>query len=109
MFAIIETGGKQYRVEEGQRLRVEKLPQEPGEKVEFDVLFVGGEKVKVGEPTVKGAKVVAEVLGHGKGKKVVVEKFKAKVNYHRKKGHRQPYTELKIERIYLRAPKKKEE
>ncbi len=99
MFAIIETGGKQYRVEEGQRLRVEKLAQAPGETVEFEVLFLGGDEVKVGAPKVEGTKVVAEVIGEGKGKKVVVEKYKAKINYHRKKGHRQPYTEVLIKEI----------
>ncbi len=99
MYAIIETGGKQYRVEEGERIRVEKLAAEPGELVEFAPLFVGGEEAKVGAPKVEGARVVAEVLDHGRAKKVLVEKFKAKVNYHRKKGHRQPYTELLIKEI----------
>ncbi len=99
MYAIIETGGKQYRVEEGERIRVEKLDLEPGQEVEFSPLFVGGEEAKVGAPVVEGAKVVAEVVGHGKAKKVLVEKFKAKINYHRKKGHRQPYTELLIKEI----------
>ncbi len=99
MYAIIETGGKQYRVEEGERIRVEKLAAEPGEVVEFTPLFLGGEGTKVGTPAVEGAKVVAEVVGQGLGKKLLVEKFKAKVNYHRKKGHRQPYTELLIKEI----------
>ncbi len=99
MYAIIETGGKQYRVEEGERIRVEKLDLEPGSEVEFVPLFIGGEVAKVGAPVVEGAKVVAEVVAHGRGKKVLVEKFKAKINYHRKKGHRQPYTELLIKEI----------
>lgn len=99
MFAIIQTGGKQYRVEPGMRLRVEKLPLEVGSTLEFEPLFIGGERLEVGAPTVQGAKVVAEVLGHGKGKKVLVMKFKAKVNYRRKKGHRQPYTEILIREI----------
>ncbi|KIX84498.1 50S ribosomal protein L21 [Thermus filiformis] len=99
MFAIIKTGGKQYRVEPGMRLKVEKLPLEPGSTLEFEPLLVGGEAVKVGAPTVAGAKVVAEVLGHGKGKKVLVMKFKAKVQYRRKKGHRQPYTEILVKEI----------
>ncbi|MER3536198.1 MAG: 50S ribosomal protein L21 [Thermus sp.] len=99
MFAIIQTGGKQYRVEPGMRLKVEKLPLEPGSTLEFEPLLIGGEAVKVGAPTVSGAKVVAEVLGHGKGKKVLVMKFKAKVQYRRKKGHRQPYTEILVKEI----------
>lgn len=99
MFAIIQTGGKQYRVEPGMWLRVEKLPLEVGSTLEFEPLLIGGERLEVGAPTVQGAKVVAEVLGHGKGKKVLVMKFKAKVNYRRKKGHRQPYTEILIREI----------
>ncbi|MGQ9510843.1 MAG: 50S ribosomal protein L21 [Thermaceae bacterium] len=99
MFAIIKTGGKQHRVEPGMRLKVEKLPYEPGSTLEFEPLLVGGEEVKLGAPVVPGAKVVAEVLGHGKGGKVLVMKFKAKVNYRRKRGHRQPYTEILIKEI----------
>ncbi len=99
MFAIIETGGKQYRVEEGQRLRVEKLNYEVGAEVEFTPLLVAGDDVKVGFPKVEDAKVIAEVVAHGKAKKILVEKFKAKINYHRKKGHRQPYTELVVKEI----------
>ncbi len=108
MYAIIKTGGKQYRAEEGAILRVEKLDAQPGEKVEFDVLMVGGDKVKVGNPTVKGAKVVAEVLRTERGKKITVAKFKAKTNYRRKKGHRQWFTELRVEKIRLRAARKKQ-
>jgi large subunit ribosomal protein L21 len=99
MFAIIETGGKQYRAEPGAKLRVEKLEAEAGQTVEFDALMLGGEKTVVGNPTVPGAKVVAEVVGHGKGKKIVVMKFKAKVQYRRKRGHRQPYTEIVVKEI----------
>ncbi|WP_038049025.1 50S ribosomal protein L21 [Thermus caliditerrae] len=99
MFAIVKTGGKQYRVEPGLRLRVEKLEAEPGSLVELPVLLLGGEKAAVGAPVVEGAKVVAEVLGHGKGKKVTISRFKAKVQYRRKKGHRQPYTEILIKEI----------
>ena len=95
MFAIVKTGGKQYRVEPGLKLRVEKLDAEPGATVELPVLLLGGEKTVV----VEGASVVAEVLGHGRGKKILVSKFKAKVQYRRKKGHRQPYTELLIKEI----------
>jgi len=99
MFAIVKTGGKQYRVEPGLRLRVEKLELEPGSQVELPVLLLGGEKTVVGAPVVEGAKVVAEVLGHGKGKKITISKFKAKVQYRRKRGHRQPYTEILIKEI----------
>jgi large subunit ribosomal protein L21 len=99
MFAIVKTGGKQYRVEPGLRLRVEKLDLEPGSQVELPVLLLGGEKTVVGAPVVEGAKVVAEVLGHGKGEKITISKFKAKVQYRRKRGHRQPYTEILIKEI----------
>ena len=99
MFAIVKTGGKQYRVEPSLRLRVEKLDLEPGSQVELPVLLLGGEKTVVGAPVVEGAKVVAEVLGHGKGKKITISKFKAKVQYRRKRGHRQPYTEILIKEI----------
>ncbi|WP_018465570.1 50S ribosomal protein L21 [Calidithermus timidus] len=99
MFAIIETGGKQYRAEPGAKLRVEKLEAEAGQTVEFDALLLGGEKTVVGNPIVPGAKVVAEVVGHGKGRKIRVMKFKAKVQYRRKRGHRQPYTEIVVKEI----------
>ena len=99
MFAIIETGGKQYRAEAGQKLRVEKLELQAGQTVEFDALMLGGETTVFGNPTVAGAKVVAEVVGQGKGKKVLVMKYKAKVQYRRKRGHRQPYTDLMIKEI----------
>lgn len=99
MFAIVKTGGKQYRVEPGLKLRVEKLEAEPGSQVELPVLLLSGEKTVVGAPFVEGAKVVAEVLGHGKGKKITISRFKAKVQYRRKKGHRQPYTEILIKEI----------
>ena len=97
MYAVIKTGGKQYRVSEGDRLRVEKLPADVGATVEFkDVLFVGGEKVVVGKPLVQGAKVTAEVVAQDRAKKVIVFKFRRRKNYQRKNDHRQPYTELKI-------------
>ncbi|UZX16202.1 50S ribosomal protein L21 [Thermus sp. PS18] len=99
MFAIVKTGGKQYRVEPGLKLRVEKLEAEPGSEVTLPVLLLGGEKTVVGVPFVEGAKVVAEVLAHGKGKKITISRFKAKVQYRRKKGHRQPYTEILIKEI----------
>ncbi|MGE7622836.1 50S ribosomal protein L21 [Viridibacillus sp. NPDC093762] len=100
MYAIIETGGKQIKVEAGQEIYVEKLNAEDGEVVTFDkVLFVGGEAVKVGAPFVAGATVTAKVEKHGRQKKIVVFKLKAKKNYRRKQGHRQPYTKLVVEAI----------
>ncbi|MFM9420319.1 50S ribosomal protein L21 [Thermus scotoductus] len=99
MFAIVKTGGKQYRVEPGLKLRVEKLEAEPGSEVTLPVLLLSGEKTVVGAPFVEGAKVVAEVLAHGKGRKITISRFKAKVQYRRKKGHRQPYTEILIKEI----------
>lgn len=100
MYAIIETGGKQLKVEEGQTIYVEKLDAEAGETVTFDkVLMVGGENVKVGNPTVDGATVTAKVEKQGRGNKVIVYKYKAKKNYHKKQGHRQPYTKVIIEKI----------
>lgn len=100
MFAIIKTGGKQYKVSEGDIIKVEKIEAESGDKIEFDqVLMVAGDDVKVGSPVVEGAKVSAEVLDQKKDKKIVIFKFKAKKNYRKKKGHRQPYTLVKIEKI----------
>ena len=100
MYAIIATGGKQYKVEEGQTIRVEKLGVEAGSKFTFDqVLLVGGDDVKVGEPTVDGASVEATVVGDGKAKKVIVYRYKRKTGYHKKNGHRQQYTEVKIDKI----------
>jgi large subunit ribosomal protein L21 len=102
MYAVIKTGGKQYRVAEGQKLRVEKLAGNAGDKVTFDeVLLVGGDAPKIGQPLVKGASVAAEIVGQDRGKKIVVFKFKRRKNYRRKNGHRQPYTELKITGISL--------
>lgn len=99
--AIIRTGGKQYRVEVGSTLRVEKLVADVGATVDFgEVLFVGsGGKAKVGTPLVAGAKVAAEVTKHGRGKKLIVYKFRRRKNYRRKAGHRQAFTEIKITAI----------
>ncbi|MDU3125771.1 MAG: 50S ribosomal protein L21, partial [Finegoldia magna] len=92
--------GKQYKVSEGDVIKVEKIEAEAGDKIEFDqVLMVAGDDVKVGSPVVEGAKVSAEVLDQKKDKKIVIFKFKAKKNYRKKKGHRQPYTLVKIEKI----------
>lgn len=101
MYAIIETGGKQLNVEVGRSYRVEKLNVSEGDTVEFDkVLMISdGDELKVGKPVVEGAKVKAIVEAQGKNKKVIVYKFKAKKNFRKKKGHRQPYTQVKIEAI----------
>lgn len=100
MYAIIETGGKQYVVEAGDKIKVEKLDVKEGDKVTFDkVLFVSGDDAKVGAPFVDGAKVEAKVLAQGKGKKVVVYKYKSKKNERKKNGHRQPYTLVEISGI----------
>jgi large subunit ribosomal protein L21 len=97
MYAVIRTGGKQYRVSEGQSLRVEKLPGSKGDKVTFsEVLLLGGEAPKIGRPLIQGAAVAAEITAQDRGKKLVVFKFRRRKNYRRKNGHRQPYTELKI-------------
>lgn len=101
MYAVIETGGKQYRVQEGDTLFVEKLNATAGETFEFDKVLVRSKdgSLEMGKPYVDGAKVKATVIEQGKGKKVVVFKFKAKKNYRKKQGHRQPYTKVKIESI----------
>jgi large subunit ribosomal protein L21 len=97
MYAVIRTGGKQYRVCEGDKVRVEKLAGEVGDKLELsEVLMVGGEKVAIGTPLVPGAKVSAEIVTHDRAKKITVYKFRRRKNYRRKAGHRQSYTELKV-------------
>lgn len=101
MYAIIETGGKQYKVQEGDVVFVEKLTVEAGETVTFDkVLTVEKEgELSFGVPMVSGASVEAKVIGHGKDKKIIVFKFKPKKGYKKKQGHRQPYTKVQIEKI----------
>lgn len=100
MFAIVETGGKQYKVEEGQFIEVEKLERNVGDKINLNVLLLSdGETVKAGNPYVEGNSVEAEVVEHGKGDKIVVFKYKPKKNVRKKQGHRQPYTKLKITAI----------
>ncbi len=100
MYAIIETGGKQIKVTEGQEIYIEKLEAEAGETVTFDkVLMIGGDDVKVGAPLVEGASVSAKVEKHGRQKKIIVYKMKRRKNYRRKQGHRQPYTKVIIEKI----------
>lgn len=97
MYAVIKTGGKQYRVAQGDRLQIEKLVGNPGDEVRFDeVLLVGGDQPKVGAPTVQGASVKAKILGQERGEKIIVFKFRRRKNYRRKNGHRQPYTQIEI-------------
>ncbi|MBO4584772.1 MAG: 50S ribosomal protein L21 [Clostridia bacterium] len=98
MYAIIVTGGKQYKVEKGDQIYIEKLDAAEGDEVVFDqVLFIGdGKKSKIGAPTVAGATVTANVLKNGKGKKVTILKYKAKKDSRKKQGHRQPYTKVEI-------------
>lgn len=97
MYAVIRTGGRQFRVSEGQKLRVEKLPGNPGDKITLgEVLLIGGDSPKIGRPLVQGASVSAEITEQGRGKKIVVFKFRRRKNYRRKNGHRQPFTILKI-------------
>jgi len=102
-FAVIKTGGKQYKVSVGEKLTIEKLDVEEGKSVEFDeVLMIADEDkgiVKIGRPFINGAKVVAKALGEGKGDKVTIVKFKAKKRYKKKQGHRQMFTEVEIEQI----------
>jgi large subunit ribosomal protein L21 len=101
MYAVIQTGGKQYRVAEGDTIRVEKLlAGDVGSKVEFnDILMVGGEKVEVGKPHVGGAKVTAEIVAQDLAKKIIVFKMKRRKGYRNRRGHRQPYTELRIDSV----------
>lgn len=101
MYAVIETGGKQYRVQEGDVVTIEKLNVEAGDKVTFDKVLVLAEEgnLKVGAPYVEGAAVTGEVVENGKGKKVIIFKYKAKKDYRKKQGHRQPYTMVKIESL----------
>jgi large subunit ribosomal protein L21 len=97
MYAVIKTGGKQYRVSEGETLQVEKIAGNPGDEVTFDqVLMVGGDKTKVGNPLVKGASVKAQIVAQDRSKKIIVFKMRRRKNYRKKQGHRQPYTEIKI-------------
>jgi len=110
MYAVIEIGSKQYRVSEGETIEVERLPLEVGQTLSIDrVLLLGGDgQLKVGTPTVKGARVRARVTEHGRGRKIIVFKFKPRNRYQRKHGHRQKYTRLAIESISAKkeAPKR---
>ena len=100
MYAIIATGGKQYKVQEGDVIKVEKLGVEAGSEVTIDQVLLDGDKeVKVGNPTVEGASVKATVVAEGKAKKVIVYRYKRKTGYHKKNGHRQPFTKVEIKAI----------
>ncbi|KYZ75390.1 50S ribosomal protein L21 [Anaerosporomusa subterranea] len=101
MYAIIQTGGKQYRVSEGDVIVIEKLEAQAGETVAFDEVLtvVTDGSVKIGQPVVAGAKVTGTVVEHGKGKKIRIFKYKSKSNYRKRQGHRQPFTKVTIEKI----------
>ena len=101
MYAVVRTGGKQYKVAPGEKLKVEQIPADVGAEVVLDqVLMIGeGESVRLGQPTVAGASVKATVVAHGRGDKVRIFKMRRRKNYHRTQGHRQNFTELKIESI----------
>ena len=97
MYAVIESGGKQHRVTEGETLKLEKIEVATGETVEFDkVLMIGGDEIKIGTPVVEGSKVTAEVVAHGRHKKVKIVKFNRRKHYRKETGHRQWFTEVKI-------------
>jgi large subunit ribosomal protein L21 len=102
-YAIIRTGGKQYRVAPGQTIRLDSLLGEPGAQIEFNDVLLGsdGDRVRIGVPTLSGARVSGEVIRHGRGDKIVVFKFKRRKNYARKQGHRQDFTEVRIHDITL--------
>ena len=103
MYAIIRTAGKQFRAEPGRTLRIPRVQAEPGAKLTFDEVLLGsdGKAVKAGTPLVKGAKVTAQVVKHGRGEKIVVYKFKRRKNYARKQGHRQDFTEVRVDAVSL--------
>jgi large subunit ribosomal protein L21 len=103
MYAIIRSGGKQFRAEPGKNLRIPSLDIEPGQEVRFEEVLLGANDgdIKVGAPLLSGAAVTGEVVAHGKGEKIIVFKFKRRKNYRRKQGHRQKYTEVRIREINL--------
>ena len=108
MYAIIESCGKQYKVTEGDVIFFEKLDAEEGKAINFEnvILVSDGEKIEIGNPYVKGVKVEGKVIAHGKGKKIIVFKYKPKKNYRKKQGHRQPYTKVEITSIKTATTKK---
>ena len=101
MYAVFEDGSRQYRVSEGDQIDVDFRDVGVGNQIEFDrvLLFSGTEGVRVGNPTVLNAKVVAEVVEHGKGEKIYIQKFRRRKNYHRRTGHRQPFTRIRVRQI----------
>ena len=99
MYAIIATGGKQYRVSQGDIVYIEKLDLQEGSEVTFPVLMLGGDTITSGTPEIQGASVTGTVLQHGRGEKIIVFKYKSKKNYRRKQGHRQPFTKVEITAI----------
>lgn len=100
MYAVVRTGGKQYKVAPEMRVRVEKLEGEVGDTIELnEVLLAGGDSVKIGTPLLEGAKVVGTITDQGRGEKIVVFKLKRRKNYRRKQGHRQAYTEIRVDKI----------
>ena len=103
MYAVIQTGGKQYRVSPGEQIQVERLPGEPGQQIAFEKVLLAsdGETIKVGRPYVEGSKVMGRILRQAKAKKIIVFKYKRRKNYKRKKGHRQHISLVKIENIEL--------
>jgi large subunit ribosomal protein L21 len=103
MYAIFRTGGKQFRAEAGRTVRIPSVTAEPGAKLTFDEVLLGsdGEKVKAGTPVIAGARVTGEVVRHGRDKKIIVFKFKRRKNYARKQGHRQGFTEVRIDSVDL--------
>ena len=104
MYAIVESGGRQYRAEEGQSFSTEKLPYEVGEQIELEnvLLLANGDEVKVGQPSVDGVSVKATVVEQYRGKKIFVWKYKPKKRYRRRKGHRQYYTRLRVDEIVVK-------
>jgi len=103
MLAIIKTGGKQYLVQPGDKIKIEKLEKEEGKEIAFNhvLLVEKNRKLEIGTPFVSGAKVTAKVLSQGKGKKIIIMKYKPKTRYKKKQGHRQPYTEVEIKGIEI--------
>jgi large subunit ribosomal protein L21 len=101
MYAVIKTGGKQYRVAEGELVKVEKVKGDVGESVEFEevLMVVNGERIEIGRPVLKGFKVIGEIVAQGKAKKIIVFKSKRRKSYKKKQGHRQQYTTLRIKTI----------
>jgi len=101
MLAIIKTGGKQYLVSPGQKIKTEKINKKEGSEIAFDeiLLLQKGNKLEIGIPLVKGAKVIGKIIRHGKGKKIIIFKYRAKTRYKKKAGHRQPFTEVEIIKV----------